>query len=142
MTIPVYRLNQSSGEYDSIGIYHRGYFIDEGLSMGWSIVTGYKYRMEACWMECCSKMSTSAIPTAPLPWIPFAPCPPTSMDIQLCDSGYNHLSWKYYRSLLCSGCGGLHALYYSPTFERSLRLSLRIRGAATIRPIIITRKIP
>jgi gliding motility-associated-like protein len=117
----IYRLNNSTGTYDSIGFTTDDVYIDEGLtngveycyrvtSTGWRLLGGTLYEN--------SNLSHTAC-TMPVDSIP--PCPPTLSGFSLCDSGYNHLSWKFIDPSCAEDAVG-YRLYYSATFEDSPQL--------------------
>jgi gliding motility-associated-like protein len=114
----IYRLNSSTGNYDSIGFTTEDQYIDRGLangeeycyrvtSTGWRLLNGklfenVNYSHTAC--------------TTPVDSI--APCPPSLSGFSLCDSGYNHLSWSF-ADTSCSYDVVGYKLYFSPTTEES-----------------------
>ena len=115
----VYRLNQSSGEYDSIGFTTDETFIDEGLSngveycyrvtsTGWRLLDGKLYENVNYSHTNC----TMPVDTTP-------PCPPDLNGYSVCDSGYNHVSWSYEEDIPCAADVVGYNLYYSPTIELS-----------------------
>jgi len=117
----IYRLNNSTGTYDSIGFTTDDVYIDEGLtngveycyrvtSTGWRLLGGTLYENVNFSHTAC---------TMPIDSIP--PCPPTLSGFSLCDSGYNHLSWKFTDPTCAEDAIG-YRLYYSPTFEDSPQL--------------------
>lgn len=112
----IYRLNRTSGMYDSIGFTTEDVFIDEGLSngveycyrltsTGWRILGGKLY-------ENVNYSHTSCI--MPVDTIP--PCPPELNGYSVCDSLYNHISWSYEDNSCALDVVG-YRLYYSPTNE-------------------------
>ncbi|MCD4711304.1 MAG: gliding motility-associated C-terminal domain-containing protein, partial [Bacteroidales bacterium] len=112
----IYRLNRNNGTYDSIGFTTDDVYIDEGLtngveqcyritSSGWRLLGGTLYEN--------SNFSHTAC-TTPVDTIP--PCPPALNGYSLCDSGYNHLSWKF-TDLSCAEDVVGYRLFYSATFE-------------------------
>lgn len=114
----IYRLNQNSGIYDSIGFTTDDLYVDEGLtngveycyritSTGWRLLGGLLYENRNFSHTAC---------TTPIDSIP--PCPPTLTGYSACDSGYNHLSW-YFIDPSCAEDVVGYNLYYSPTFEDS-----------------------
>jgi gliding motility-associated-like protein len=112
----IYRLNQSTGTYDSIGFTTDDIFRDEGLpngveqcyrvtSTGWRLLGGVLYENTNFSHTACA----IAVDTIP-------PCPPSLRGYSLCDSMYNHLSWNY-TDPGCYEDVEAYKLYYSPTFE-------------------------
>ena len=112
----IYRLNQGTGTYDSIGFRTDDVFTDEGLpngveqcyrvtSTGWRLLGGELYEN----INFSHTVCATAIDTTP-------PCPPNLNGYSLCDSMYNHLSWKYTDPACYEDVEG-YKLYYSPTFE-------------------------
>ena len=117
----IYRLNNSTGTYDSIGFTTDDVYIDEGLtngveycyrvtSTGWRLLGGTLYENVNFSHTAC---------TMPIDSIP--PCPPTLSGFSLCDSGYNHLSWLFTDPSCAEDAVG-YKLYYSPTFEDTPQL--------------------
>jgi len=114
----IYRLNNSTLEYDSIGFTTDEVFVDDGLtngveycyrvtSTGWRILDGKLY-------ENVNNSHTNC--TVPVDSIP--PCPPDLSGYSECDSGYNHLSWKYDDfNIPCALDVVGYRLYYSPTLD-------------------------
>jgi len=112
----IYRLNQSTGTYDSIGFTTDDIFLDEGLpngveqcyrvtSTGWRLLGGVLYENTNFSHTACA----TAVDTIP-------PCSPSLIGYSLCDSMYNHLSW-YYADPDCYEDVEAYKLYYSPTLE-------------------------
>jgi gliding motility-associated-like protein len=112
----IYRLNQSSGIYDSIGFTTGDLYIDEGLtngveqcyrvtSTGWRLLGGVLYENTNFSHTAC---------TTPVDSIP--PCAPSLSGYSQCDSMYNHLSWKFTDPSCLEDVVG-YKLYYSPTFD-------------------------
>ena len=112
----IYRLNLGSGTYDSIGFTTEDLYLDEGLvngveycyritSTGWRLLGGTLYENRNFSHTAC---------TTPIDSIP--PCPPTLEGYSACDSGYNHLSWKFTDPTCAEDVVG-YRLYYRPTFE-------------------------
>ncbi len=113
----IYRENPANGTYDSIGFTTEESFVDEGLANG----TEYCYRVTSTgWRLLNGKLyenvnfSHTACTT---PVDSIAPCPPDLDGFSLCDSGYNHLSWKYEDDVSCALDVVGYRLYFSPTFE-------------------------
>ena len=111
----IYRLNQSSGIYDSIGFTTGDLYIDEGLtngveqcyrvtSTGWRLLGGVLYENTNFSHTAC---------TTPVDSIP--PCAPSLSGYSQCDSMYNHLSWKFTDPSCLEDVVG-YKLYYSPTY--------------------------
>ena len=112
----IYRLNQGSGSFDSIGFTTDNIFLDEGLSNG----VEYCYRVTSTgWRVLNDKLyenvnfSHTACGT---PVDSIAPCPPSLSGHSLCDSSYNHLMWNY-PDRSCAEDVVSYKLYFSPTFE-------------------------
>jgi len=112
----IYRLNQGSGTYDSIGFTTEDLYVDEGLlngveycyrvtSTGWRLLGGTLFENTNFSHTAC---------TTPIDSIP--PCPPTLEGYSACDSGYNHLSWKFTDPTCAEDVVG-YRLYYRATFE-------------------------
>jgi len=117
----IYRLNQGTGTYDSIGFTTDDIYTDVGLtngveqcyritSKGWRLLGGILYENTNFSHTAC---------TTPVDTIP--PCPPMLDGYSLCDSMYNHLSWSFTDSSCADDVVG-YKLYYSPTFEESPQL--------------------
>ncbi len=112
----IYRLNTNTMDYDSVGFTTDEIFVDEGLtngieycyrvkSTGWRLINGQLYEnVNMSHINCTMPVDTTA------------PCPPSLMGYSVCDSGYNHLSWKYLDESCALDVVGFK-LYYSPTFE-------------------------
>ena len=111
----IYRLNQGTGTYDSIGFTTDDVYTDVGLtngveqcyrvtSTGWRLLGGVLYENQNLSHTAC---------TTPVDTIP--PCPPTLSGYSLCDSMYNHLSWSFKEQSCAEDVVG-YKLYYSPTF--------------------------
>ena len=112
----IFRLNPSSGTYDSIAFTTEDLYTDEGLangveycyrvkSTGWRLLDGILY-------ENVNYSHTNC--TTPVDTIP--PCPPNLDGYSACDSGYNHLSWEYLDESCADDVVG-YRLYFSPTIE-------------------------
>jgi len=112
----IYRLNRGTGSYDSIGFTTEDLYLDEGLvngleycyrvtSTGWRLLGGTLYENRNFSHTAC---------TSPIDSIP--PCPPTLEGYSACDSGYNHLSWKFTDPSCAEDVVG-YRLYYRPTFD-------------------------
>jgi len=117
----IYRLNNGTGSYDSIGFTTDDVYTDVGLtngmeqcyritSTGWRLLGGVLYEN--------SNFSHTACTT---PVDTIAPCPPTLNGYSLCDSMYNHLGW-YFKDPSCAQDVVGYKLYFSPTFEDSPQL--------------------
>lgn len=112
----IYRLNNGTGTYDSIGFTTEDVFVDEGLSNG----VEYCYRVTSTgWRVLNDKLyeninfSHTACAT---PVDSIAPCAPSLRGYSVCDSSYNHLNW-FYPDRSCAEDVVAYKLYYSPTFE-------------------------
>jgi len=114
----IYRLNQSSGIYDSIGFTTDDLYIDEGLtngveqcyrvtSTGWRLLGGVLYENTNFSHTAC---------TTPVDSIP--PCAPSLSGYSQCDSMYNHLNWKFTDPSCLEDVVG-YRLYYSPTYDEN-----------------------
>jgi gliding motility-associated-like protein len=112
----IYRLNPSGGTYDSIAFTTEDIYTDMGLangveycyritSTGWRLLDGILY-------ENVNFSHTSC--TTPVDTIP--PCPPELNGYSACDSGYNHVSWRYVDASCADDVVG-YRLYFSPTIE-------------------------
>jgi gliding motility-associated-like protein len=112
----IYRLNPSSGTYDSIAFTTEDLYTDTGLangveycyrvtSRGWRLLDGTLY-------ENLNYSHTNC--TTPVDTIP--PCPPELNGYSACDSGYNHVSWRYVDDSCAEDVVG-YRLYFSPTIE-------------------------
>ena len=114
----IYRLNQGTGIYDSIGFTTEDIYMDVGptngveqcyriTSTGWRLLGGVLYENVNFSHTAC---------TTPVDTI--APCPPTLNGYSQCDSLYNRLSW-YFPDPSCADDVVAYKLYYSPTFEET-----------------------
>lgn len=114
----IYRLNQGTGTYDSIGFSTEDVYTDTGLtngveqcyrltSTGWRLLGGVLYENMNFSHTAC---------TTPVDSIP--PCPPTLNGYSQCDSGYNHLNW-YFIDPSCADDVVGYKLYYAPTFDET-----------------------
>jgi gliding motility-associated-like protein len=114
----IYRLNQGSGTYDSIGFTTEDIYTDTGLtngveqcyritSTGWRLLGGTLYENINFSHTAC---------TTPVDTIP--PCPPTLTGYSQCDSMYNHVSW-YLNDPECADDVVGYKLYYTPTFDET-----------------------
>ncbi|MBN1131474.1 MAG: gliding motility-associated C-terminal domain-containing protein [Bacteroidales bacterium] len=110
----IFRLNNSSGEYDSIGFTTETEFVDDGLannveycyrvtSTGWRILDGQLYENANFSHINCT-----------MPVDSFPPCPPSINAYSLCDSGYNHVFWWITDDPCYEDVTG-YRLYFSPT---------------------------
>ena len=111
----IYRQNQSTMDYDSIGFTTDGIFIDEGLvngleycyivkSTGWRVLNDRLYEnVNYSHINC----------TIPIDSIP--PCPPDLNGFSACGEGYNHLRWEYTDDPPCAYDVTGYRLYFSPT---------------------------
>jgi gliding motility-associated-like protein len=112
----VYRKNQGTGLYDSIGFTTDDIFIDEGLtngveycyrvtSTGWRLLDGELYEnVNFSHTNCTMPVDTTA------------PCPPNLNGYSLCDSSYNHVTWSYTDNSCALDVVG-YKLYFSPTIN-------------------------
>ncbi len=112
----IYREDPATGTYDSIGFTTEELFIDEGLangteycyritSTGWRLLNGKLYEnVNFSHTACTTPVDTTA------------PCPPLLDGFSACDSGYNHLSWRYIDDSCALDVVG-YRLYFSPTIE-------------------------
>jgi gliding motility-associated-like protein len=117
----IYRLNQGTGTYDSIGFTTDDVYTDVGLTNGVEQcyrVTSTGWRVLGGILNENLNFSHTAC-TTPVDTIP--PCPPTLNGHSLCDSMYNHLSWNFTNPTCAEDVVG-YRLYYSPTFEDSPQL--------------------
>jgi len=112
----IYRLNEQTGVYDSIGYTTDPFYTDSALqngknycyrikSTGWRNIDGILYENTNYSHENCT-----------MPVDSIAPCPPTLNGQSLCDSGYNHLNW-YFNDPVCSADVVGYKLYYSSTIS-------------------------
>ncbi|MCK4749329.1 MAG: hypothetical protein KAT15_19885, partial [Bacteroidales bacterium] len=112
----IYRLNNSTMEYDSVGFTTGEDFVDEGLangveycyrvtSTGWRILDGALYEnVNLSHINCTMPVDTTA------------PCPPDLDGYSACDSSFNHLNWGYPENTCALDVVG-YRLYFSPTFD-------------------------
>jgi gliding motility-associated-like protein len=112
----IYRLNQGSGIYDSIGFTTEDVFVDEGLSNGVEYCyrvtsTGWRVLNDQLYENVNFSHTACATPVDSI-----APCPPALNGHSVCDSSYNHLSW-HYLDRSCAEDVLSYKLYFSPTFE-------------------------
>jgi len=117
----IYRLNNSTGTYDSIGFTTEDEYVDEGLTNGVEYCyrvtsTGWRLLGETLYENVNFSHTACTMPIDSIP-----PCPPTLSGFSLCDSGYNHLSWHFTDPTCAEDAVG-YKLYYSPTFEDSPQL--------------------
>ena len=111
----IYRRNNNTMDYDSIGFTTDDSFVDEGLtngeeycymvkSTGWRILNAKLYEnVNFSHLNC----------TSPIDSIP--PCPPKLEGFSACGEGYNHLRWEYTDDPPCAYDVTGYKLYYSPT---------------------------
>lgn len=111
----IYRQNQNTMDFDSIGFTTDGSFIDDGLingveycylvrSTGWRVLESKLYEnINFSHINC----------TTPIDSIP--PCPPDLDGFSACGEGYNHLSWEYTDDPPCAYDVTAYRLYFSPT---------------------------
>ncbi len=113
----IFRLNQSSGEYDSLGFTTDDVYVDEGLSNG----VEYCYRITSTgWRVLDGKLYENvnfSHTNCTMPVDTIAPCPPQLNGYSLCDSGYNHITWKYIDNNPCALDVVGYRLYFSPTID-------------------------
>jgi gliding motility-associated-like protein len=112
----IYRLNEGTGIYDSIGFTTEDVFVDLGLNNG----VEYCYRVTSTgWRVLNNRLyenvnfSHTACTT---PVDSIAPCPPSLIGRSVCDSSYNHISW-FYPDRSCAEDVVSYKLYFSPTFD-------------------------
>ena len=112
----IYRLNNGTGLYDSIGYTTEPQYIDTDLannveycykitSTGWRVLDDILYENVNFSHIACT-----------MPVDSFPPCPPTIYAYSLCDSGYNHINWTYIIDTCALDVIG-YKLYYAPTFD-------------------------
>ncbi|MEN8156966.1 MAG: gliding motility-associated C-terminal domain-containing protein [Bacteroidota bacterium] len=111
----VYRLNNLTLAYDSIGFTTQDHYVDEGLTNG----VEYCYRIESSGWRILDEglyeninfsHTECAVPVDSIP-----PCPPGLKGYSTCDEGYNHLAWKYTDDPPCAEDVIGYKLWYSPT---------------------------
>ncbi len=113
----IFRLNNSTLEYDSIGFTTDGTFVDQGLANG----VAYCYRVTSTgWRILNGKLfentNFSHINcTTPIDTIP--PCPPNLDGYSQCAEGFNHITWMYDGEPPCAEDVTGYKLYFSPTAE-------------------------
>jgi len=114
----IYRRNNNTMDYDSVGFTTQSTFVDEGLSNG----IEYCYLIKSTgWRVLGSRLfenvNMSHINcTTPIDSIP--PCPPNLNGYSACEEGYNQLHWEYFPDdSSCSYDVTGYKLYYSPTTE-------------------------
>jgi gliding motility-associated-like protein len=112
----IYRLNQGTGLYDSIGFTTEDVFVDEGLSNGVEYCyrvtsTGWRVLNDRLYENLNFSHTACATPVDSIP-----PSPPTQEGHSVCDSSYNHLRW-YYKDRSCAEDVVAYKLYFSPTFD-------------------------
>jgi gliding motility-associated-like protein len=112
----IYRLNEGTGQFDSIGYTTEPLYIDRGLkngqeycyrvkSSGWRNIGGQLYENENISHINC---------TSPIDSIP--PCTPILSGKSFCDEFYNLLTWRFASDTCLEDVTG-YKLYYSPTLE-------------------------
>jgi gliding motility-associated-like protein len=111
----IYRLNNSTLQYDSVGFTTGDSFVDDGLangveycyritSTGWRVLQGRLYEnINFSHMNCTMPVDT------------FPPCPPALNGYSVCDEGFNHVAWKYEGDPDCAEDVVAYRLWYSPT---------------------------
>jgi gliding motility-associated-like protein len=124
----IYRRNDNTMEYDSIGFTTQPSFVDEGLSngieycyliksTGWRILgNGLFENVNMSHINC----------TTPIDSIP--PCPPKLNGYSECEEGYNHLQWEYAENSSCSYDVTGYKLYFSPTTEGTPEVIAEFEG--------------
>ena len=124
----IYRRNNNTMEFDSIGFTSQDSYIDDELTNG----TEYCYQVKSTgWRILGSglfeNVNLSHINcTTPIDSIP--PCPPNLNGYSACGEGYNHLKWEYANDPPCAYDVTGYKLYYSPTSEESLELLAEFEG--------------
>ncbi len=111
----VYRLNNSTLEYDSIGFTTQGTFVDKGLANGVEYCyriksSGWRILYEGLYENINHSHTACTMPVDSIP-----PCPPELKGYSACDEGYNHLAWKYRDDPPCAEDVTGYKLYFSPT---------------------------
>jgi gliding motility-associated-like protein len=113
----VYRLNNNTLTYDSVGFTTDGVFVDKGLtngveycyrvtSTGWRILGGELYE------NVNFSHTNCAIPVDSIP-----PCPPDLQGYSVCGEGFNHLAWHYNDNPECALDVTGYRLYFGPTIN-------------------------
>ncbi|MFZ5940672.1 MAG: gliding motility-associated C-terminal domain-containing protein [Bacteroidota bacterium] len=112
----VYRFNNQSAVFDSIGFTTTPFYTDTRLKNG----TEYCYKVISHGWRILDDMliensNTSHVNcTAPIDTFP--PCPPQFNGFSFCDSSYNKLTWKYSTDTCSEDVIG-YRLYYSQTLD-------------------------
>ena len=112
----IFRLNEGTGQFDSIGYTTEPVYIDRGLknekeycyrvkSSGWRNIGGQLYENENISHINC---------TSPVDSIP--PCTPILSGKSFCDEFYNLLTWRFASDTCLEDVTGYN-LYYSPTLD-------------------------
>ena len=124
----IYRRNNNTMVFDSIGFTSQDSYIDDELTNG----TEYCYQVKSTgWRILGSglfeNVNLSHINcTTPIDSIP--PCPPNLNGYSACGEAYNHLKWEYANDPPCAYDVTGYKLYYSPTSEESLELLAEFEG--------------
>jgi len=124
----IYRRNENTMEFDSIGFTSRDFYIDDELtngieycyqvkSTGWRILeNGLFENVNLSHINCTTPIDS------------ISPCPPNLNGYSVCGEGYNHLKWEYANDPPCAYDVTGYKLYYSPTSEESLELLAEFEG--------------
>ncbi len=124
----IFRRDNNTMDYDSIGFTTEDTFIDEGLTNG----TEYCYMVKSTgWRilgtSLFENVNVSHINcTTPIDSIP--PCPPKINGFSVCGEGYNHLQWEYVDDPPCANDVTGYKLYYSQTTDGSFQLLEEFEG--------------
>jgi len=124
----IYRLNNSTQTFDSIGYTTNGFFTDVDVingqeycyrvtSTGWRILEGDLYENVNFSHTAC---------TTPVDTIP--PCPPSIYGYTECDEGFNHLAWRYEGEPPCASDVVGYRLYFAPTNNENLQFLEAFEG--------------
>ncbi|MCP4313074.1 MAG: gliding motility-associated C-terminal domain-containing protein [Bacteroidetes bacterium] len=124
----VYRRNNSTMAYDSIGFTTEGIFIDGGLTNGMEYCyqvksTGWRILDEKLYENINFSHVNCTIPIDSIP-----PCPPDFNGYSACGEGYNHLKWEYRDDPPCAYDVTGYRLYFSPTAAGSPEEIARFEG--------------
>jgi gliding motility-associated-like protein len=117
----VYKLNETTQNFDSIGVTTKNNFIDDHLANG----TKYTYKAKSIgWRPVDSlifnNQNLSHIASG-IPIDTVAPCPPILFVESHCDSMYNQLNWTN-PNHSCANDVVKYNIYYSPTIADNLPL--------------------
>lgn len=124
----IYRRNNATMDFDSVGFTTGDLFVDEGLTNG----TEYCYQVKSTGWRILGNglyenVNYSHINcTTPVDTIP--PCPPDLNGYSACGEGYNHLYWDYTEESECNYDVTGYKLYYSPTADGDLGLLAEFEG--------------